>query len=203
MTRLNSRLATFILGIVLAHSATAQEVQLDGTRLYGTDAAQQAALLAADGILRIVNGFEVADSTGEMTPITTLANSVYAENAVVFRSQGFITEEDVGGPAFLKALGFINDELGSGTEYLAPQQVCAIYAFHPDSRSEAIDFVMATEAIVPQFGQVLNTVLVRTQMNSGVRRITYHDYISEPAGGEDCTGPAVAAFDEEWSAKME
>lgn len=187
---------------LLAPGAGAAEYQLDRTVLHGTEAAQLAAVLATDGILRVVNAFEAADTSGEMVPITALANSVYAADGNVFRSQEFITEADSGGPAFLKALGFIHDELGKGTEYLAPQQVCAIYAFQPDGLADAVDMAMATVAIVPQFGQVLNMVLVKTQVNGGVRQVSYHDYLAVPAGGEDCTGPAAAAFHAEWSEKV-
>ena len=146
---------------------------------------------------------EAADTSGEMAPITALANSVYAADADVFRSQEFITEADAGGPAFLKALGFINDVLGEGTEYLAPQQVCSIYAFQPDGSAEALDLAMATAAVVPQFGLVLNTVLVKTEVIGGVRQITSHEYLAAPASGEDCAGPAAAAFDAEWSARVQ
>lgn len=188
---------------LLLSPATAEEFQLDGTVLHGNEVAQQAAVQATDGILRIVNAFEAADTSGEMAPITALASSVYAADADVFRSQEFITDEDAGGTAFLKALGFINDVLGEGTEYLAPQQVCAIYAFQSEGREDAVDLAMATAAIVPQFGQVLNMVMVRTQLNGGVRQINYHEYLTAPAGGQDCTGPAAAAFDAEWSAKVD
>lgn len=204
MARSTPSCAAIALTLLTVSAAAAQEFQLDGTALHGPEAAQAAAILATDGILRVVNGFEAADVSGDMGPLTALANSVYATEADVFRSQEFITEADAGGAAFLKALGFIHEQLGGGTEYLAPQQVCAIYAFRPDSGADGdIDFTMATAAVVPQFGQVLNTVLVRTEMIGGLRQITYHDYLSAPAGGEDCTGPAAAAFDAEWSARIE
>lgn len=188
---------------VFLSPATAEEFQLEGTVLHGSPAAQQAAVQVTDGILRIVNAFEAADTSGEMAPVTALANSVYAADADVFRSQEFITEADAGGPAFLNALGFINDVLGEGTDYLAPQQVCAIYAFQPEEGEGAVHLAMATAAVVPQFGQVLNMVMVRTQLIDGVRQITYHEYLAAPAGGEDCAGPAAAAFDVEWSARVD
>ncbi len=183
--------------------ASAEEFQLKRTMLHGSEVAQQAAVQAVNGILRIVNAFKTADTSGEMDSIAALANSVYAADAAVFRSQEFITDQDTGGPAFLKTLGFINDVLGKGIDYLAPQQVCAIYAFQPDGGKNAVDLAMATAAVVPKFGPVLNTVMVKTQINGGVRQITYHEYLAAPASGEDCTGPAAAAFDAEWSAKVD
>jgi hypothetical protein len=203
MTKLMSAIAALAFASLIATAANAEEFQLDGTELHGSEVAQAAAVQSVDGILRIVNAFEAADTSGEMGPITALANSVYAADADVFRSQEFITMADAGGPAFLKTLGFINDVLGEGTEYLAPQQVCAIYAFQPDGPADAVDLAMATAAIVPQFGPVLNTVLVRTEVIGGVRQITSHDYIAAPAGGEGCTGPTAAAFDAEWSTRVQ
>jgi hypothetical protein len=198
-----SAFTALAMASLLAPAAQAEEFQLNGTDLFGPDVAQVAAVQAVDGILRIVNAFEAADTSGEMAPITALANSVYAPDADVFRSQEFITDADAGGPAFLTALGFINDVLGEGTEYLAPQQVCAIYAFVPEGATDAVDMAMATAAVVPQFGLVLNMVLVKTEVNGGVRQITYHEYLAAPAGGEDCSGPAAAAFDAEWSVKVQ
>ena len=202
MRRMLLTTTTAMLLTLLSSPATAEEFQLNGAVLHGSEMAQRAAVEATNGILRIVNAFEAADTSGEMVPITALANSVYAADADVFRSQEVITDEDAGGPAFLKTLGFINDVLGKGTEYLAPQQVCAIYAFQPDGREDAVDLAMATAAIVPQFGPVLNMVLVKTQLNGGVRQVTYHEYLAPPAAGEDCTGPAAAAFDAQWSARV-
>ncbi|WP_430449479.1 hypothetical protein [Rhodophyticola sp.] len=203
MTRISTAVVALSALCRMTSPTEAEEFQLNGTRIFGSEPAQAAALQSVDGILRIVNAFESANSSGEMAPILALANSVYAAHADVFRSQDFITETDMGGPAFLKALGFIHEVLGGGTEYLVPQQVCAIYAFQPDADAFAVDMAMATAAVVPQFGLVLNTVLVRTEVIGGIRQITYHEYLAAPAGGEDCTGPAAAAFSAEWLARVE
>ncbi|MGJ3263946.1 MAG: hypothetical protein ACFE0R_12000 [Salinarimonas sp.] len=204
MIRLTPTCTAIALALLTFSAASAEEFQLSGTARHGPEAAQAAAVLATDGILRVVNGFEPADVSGDMAPITALANSVYAVDADVFRSQEFITEADAGGAAFLKSLGFIHEQLGGGAEYLAPQQVCAIYAFRPeDDTNGEIDFTMATSALVPQFGQVLNMVLVRTKVVGGLRQITYHDYLTAPAAGQDCTGPAASAFDAEWAERVQ
>lgn len=183
-------------------AAGAEEPQLAKTSFNGAPEAVDAARQAADGVLRVVNGFEAADKSGDLTAVIAVADSVYAPDADVFRSQEFITAEDTGGAAFLKALGFINDVLGEGTAYLAPVQVCAIYAFAPEGEAGSVDFVMTTEAIVPKFGQVVNTVLVKTRETGEGRRIVHHDYLAAPAGGEDCSGPAAAAAEAEWLPKV-
>jgi hypothetical protein len=183
--------------------AGASEPQLAETSLNGAPEAVEAARQAADGVLRVVNGFEAADKSGDLSALTAVAQSVYAPDAEVFRSQDFIAAEDSGGPAFLKALAFLNDVLGNGTEYLAPVQVCGIYAYKPEGSDDLVDFIMTTEAMVPKFGQVVNTVLVKTRAPDGVRQITYHDYIAAPAGGEDCNGPTAAAVAAEWTPKVQ
>lgn len=192
-----------LIGTGLCAPSFAAEQQLEGTAVHGAPAATEAALAAADGVLRIVNGFKPADMAGDLAPVAMLADAVYATDADVFRSQEFIAKEDFGGAAFLKALGFLNDVLGEGTSYLAPVQVCAIYAFVPAGEAGAVDFVMTTEAMVPKFGQVVNTVLVKTRETGDGRRITYHDYLAAPAGGEDCNGPAAAAAADEWLPKVQ
>lgn len=190
--------------IVSTTLVAADEFQLEETIVLGEPLARVEALVSVNGILRIVNAFMSADTSGQMAPITALAESVYASNADVFRSQEFMTEQDAGGTAFLKALGFIHDVLGAGTEYLAPLQVCAIYAFQPDDGAAGdVDLAMSTAAVVPQFGLVLNTVLVKTSLIGGVRQITAHDYLTAPAAGEDCDGPAAANFGAQWSARVQ
>lgn len=196
-------LAVVMLASVLSDPAFAEERQLHGTQMYGPKDAVEQARRAADGILLIVNGFPNAVQSGDATAIGRLAASVYAPDAVVFQSQPFMEAHDLGGDGFIKTLTFLHETLGRGESYLRPVQVCAIYAFYPEEADDEVHFVMTTEAQVPQFGQVLNTVMVKTRQSAGGHRIVYHEYIAEPAGGQDCTGSQAAEVDQEWRAKVQ
>ncbi len=194
-----------VLAVALALSAAAcaEEPQLQGTEMYGPQEAVAAAGSAADGILRVVNGFQNATESGDMAALKQLAASVYWPDAAVFQSQPFMEAGDLGGNGFIKTLTFLHENLGKGESYLRPVQVCAIYAFHPEEAKDDVHFVMTTEAQVPQYGQVLNTVLVKTRASASGNKIVYHEYMAEPAGGQDCTGSQAAKVDEEWRSKVQ
>lgn len=195
--------AGVLAALVLPACAMATEQQLQSTQIYGPPIAVEAAHRSTDGILRVVNGFPSANESMEMAALKRLAASVYAPDAAVFQSQPFIEAHDLGGDGFIKTLTFLHEILGKGESYLRPVRVCAIYAFYPGEPKDEMHFVMTTEAQVPQYGQVLNTVMVKTRHSADGDQIVYHDYIAEPAGGQDCTGPQAAKVDQEWRAKVQ
>lgn len=192
-----------VASLALSACASTREHQLQSTQTYGPSEAVDIAVDAANGILRIVNGFPDAEESDDLTALKRLAASVYAQDAAVFQSQPFMGPGDLGGDGFIKTLTFLHEELGKGESYLRPVQVCAIYAFHPEETQDDVHFVMTTEAEVPQYGQVLNTVLVKVRDFPLGDRIIYHEYTSEPAGGQDCTGPEAAMVDAEWRSRVQ
>ena len=196
-------LVAVVASLALSACASAREHQLRSTQTYGPSAAVDVAVHATNGILRIVNGFPDAEESDDLTALNRLAASVYAQDAAVFQSQPFMGPNDLGGDGFIKTLTFLHEELGKGESYLRPVQVCAIYAFHPEETPDDVHFVMTTEAQVPQYGQVLNTVLVKVRDFSLGDLIIYHEYTSEPAGGQDCTGEQAAMVDAEWRSRVQ
>lgn len=187
----------------VASTSKKPEHQLASTSYYGKEAAIKVAKDRVDLLLQVVNGFAPArQNGGDMGNIKNLANELYAEDALVFKSQPFIDSLVFGGKAFVHALDFINTELGMGTEFLEPKNVCAIYAFYPENSTSEIHWVMTTAATVPKYGQVLNTVLMKAKKSGSDWKVTYHEYMAAPAGGEDCSGAQAQKVREEWVAKV-
>ncbi|MGB5820935.1 MAG: hypothetical protein WBG90_15725 [Saonia sp.] len=179
------------------------EHQLVSTSYYGKEAAIKVAKDRVDLLLQVVNGFAPAKiNDGDIGNIKKLANELYTEDALVFQSQPFIDSLEFGGKAFVHALDFINTELGSGTAFLEPKNVCAIYAFYPENSASEIHWVMTTAAMVPKYGQVLNTVLMKAKKSSSDWKVIYHEYMAAPAGGEGCKGAQAQKVQEEWVAKV-
>ncbi|MEQ9297453.1 MAG: hypothetical protein RIF33_02770 [Cyclobacteriaceae bacterium] len=179
------------------------EYQLTSTSYYGKETAIEVAKDRVDLLLQVVNGFAPAKTNGgDISNVKKLAHELYAKDALVFQSQPFIDSLEFGGKAFVHALDFINTELGLGEEFLEPKNVCAIYAFYPEKNASEIHWVMTTAAIVPKYGQVLNTVLMKAKKTGSDWKVTYHEYMAAPAGGEDCSGAQAQKVQEEWAAKV-
>lgn len=187
----------------VAGSAKKLEHQLAGTSYYGKEAAIKVAKDRVNLLLQVVNGFATTKkNNGDIGSIEKMAKALYTENALVFQSQPFIDSLEFGGRAFVHALDFIHTELGSGTAFLEPKNVCAIYAFYPENNNSEIHWVMTTAAMVPKYGQVLNTVLMKAKKTGRGWKVTYHEYMASPAGGEDCNGAQAQKVQEEWRAKV-
>lgn len=187
----------------VASTAKKPEHQLASTSYYGKETPIKVAKDRVDLLLQVVNGFAPArKNDGDMGNVKKLANELYAEDALVFQSQPFIDSLEFGGKAFVHALDFINTELGLGKEFLEPKNVCAIYAFYPENTTSEIHWVMTTAAVVPKYGQVLNTVLMKAKKSGSDWKVTYHEYMAAPAGGEDCSGAQAQKVQGEWVAKV-